>query len=484
MASNKHAELSSEGVAAFSPEPKGGAVSTWTPPAVIDDRFHGVRPLGWGGMGHVYRAWDAELGREVALKFIREPDALSKARFMREAEATAKLQDQNVVTVYDRGQVEGHLYIVMELLSGKSLYDAPRPMPWPEVLRLGVELSSGLAAAHAKRVLHRDIKLGNVMLTDDGKVKLIDFGLAKLERSSTPSAPPEQECTAAETLRAGTLEGAPADEGRPARPKGEPCRRLTDTGIMVGTAGYRAPECWGGEATPRSDVYSCGAVFFELCTGRAVYPNLTSCSLWIAVRDRDAPLVTELEPDVHPQLAEIIARCLSRDPGARYASGRELHEALRGLRDRVSAGRSLAGSIKSFQAIDAVKTMAWREIDRLMVSVISAETPTNEEWLMYLEDCQRKAATGPLNVLVVTAGGGPTRQQRMALRDLVANRPVPAAVVSDATNVHNIVTELRWRNPGLIEFRNLDDALEYLDIHGSMAVHVLRHVSEMQREVA
>jgi serine/threonine protein kinase len=149
-------------------------------------------------MGHVYRALDMELGRDVALKFIREPDALARARFMREAKATAKLQHPNVVTVYDRGEVEGHLYIVMELVSGKSFYEVPKPMAWSDVLKHGVALASGLAATHAKYILHRDIKPGNVMLTDDGEVKLIDFGIAKLaERHSASNTAVVQERTPA-----------------------------------------------------------------------------------------------------------------------------------------------------------------------------------------------------------------------------------------------------------------------------------------------
>src|SRR6185437_15136842 len=340
----KQAELSSEAVAAFSPQPTEVAavrssavapaedasssaapipvqsppslpVSTWSPPEVIGNRFYGVRRLGWGGMGHVYSAWDAKLGRDVALKFIREPDALARARFLREAEATAKLNSPNVVVVYDRGEVDGYLYIVMELVSGKTFYDVPRPMDSLEVIKHGVALSSGLAAVHAKRIIHRDIKPGNAMLTDDGVVKLIDFGLAKfMERSSTPSTLLVQDCTAAETLRTRTSKDAEAAGATPPSRSDEPHTRLTDTGILVGTPGYMAPECWGGEATPRSDIYSFGAVLFELCTGCAVYPNLPPHALWSAVRDRDAPLATELVPTVHPGLAEVIARCLSRDP--------------------------------------------------------------------------------------------------------------------------------------------------------------------------
>lgn len=481
MASSKqkHAEPSSEGAAAFSPE------ATWSPPDVVDHRFYGLRPLGWGGMGDVYHALDEELGRNVALKFIREPDALARERFLREAEATAKLQHPNVVTVYDRGEVEGHLYIVMELVPGKSLCDVAKPMTWQEVVRIGVALSSGLAAAHAEHILHRDIKPGNVMLTDSGEVKLIDFGLAKFtERSSTPNTPPVQECTAAETLRTRTLQDAEAAGARSICLKTGPRKRLTDTGILVGTAGYRAPECWGGEATTRSDVYSCGAVFFELCTGRAVHPDLRPHSLYAAVRDRDAPLVTDLAPDVHPRLGEIVACCLSRDPRARYASGKELHEALQELQNHVYSQRIPASSIQSWATIAAVKSMSWRENGPLMVSVISAETPTDREWLTYLLDCHRKAAKGALRVLVVTAGGGPTRQQRMALRDLVRKGPVPVAIVSDATAVHNMVTELRWRNPEIYDFENLDDALQYLRIDGPGAVDVQREVLEMQHEIA
>jgi serine/threonine protein kinase len=517
MASSKQkpAEPSGEGVAAFSPEPKGVAdanpsalvrteeaplsapaisvqslplppVSSWCPPDVIGDRFYGVRRLGWGGMGHVYRASDRKLGRDVALKFIREPDALARARFLREAEATAKLQHPNVVTVYDRGEVDGHLYIVMELVSGKSLFDVLKPMAWPRVLELGVALSSGLAAAHAKHILHRDIKPGNVMLTEGGEVKVIDFGLAKIERSSTPSTPPAQECGAAETLRARTFDDAEAIGARTACGKAGLGNRLTDTGTLVGTAGYRAPECWGGEATPRSDVYSCCAVLYELLTNRAVYPDLQPHQQWAAVRDRDAPLVTELMLDVPPKLAEIIARGLSRAQDARYASGKELHEALRELQDQVSSQRDHGGGVQNSQKITTVKSMAWREIGLLMVSVLSAEAPTDEEWFAYLADCQRQAAREPIKVLVLSAGGAPTPPQRQALLELIDEGPVPAAVVADAPTVHSIITVLAWHNSGIRSFSSsagLDEALKYLEVDGPLADRVRVEIGAMQREV-
>jgi serine/threonine protein kinase len=437
-------------------------------------------------MGHVYRAWDKKLRRDVALKFIREPDALARARFMREAEATAKLQHPNVVTVYDRGEVEGHLYIVMELVSGKSLYDVPKPMDWLKVLKLGVALSSGLAAAHDKHIVHRDIKPGNVMLTDNGDVKVIDFGLAKIERSSTPNVPPAQGCSAAETLRTRTFTDGEIAGSGPACRKNELPKRLTEPGTVVGTAGYRAPECWGGEATSRSDVYSCGAVFFELCTGRGIYPDVPSYKLWAAVRDCDAPLVTELEPAVHPGLAEIIARCLSRDPSTRYASGTELHDALQELQDQVSSRRDPGDGVHSSQTTATVKSMTWREIESLMVSVISAEAPTDEEWLAYLADCRRKAAKGPMKVLVLSAGGGPTPHQRLALLELVGKGPVPSAVVTDAPTVQSIITVLRWRNSGIRCFSSsagLDEALRYLSVDSSTADRVRIEIGEMQREV-
>lgn len=442
-------------------------------PEVISDRFESIRPIGSGGMGRVYQAWDKKLERNVALKFIHAPDDLARARFLREAHATAKVEHPNVVRIHDVMELGDVPFIVMELLSGRTLREIEKPMEWPRALQLAVALTFGLGAVHRKGIVHRDIKPSNVMLTDDDELKLFDFGLAKFaRRGSTRRTLPDASLRASQSPALTTLrDGEVPDDMEP--------QELTASGILIGTPGFIAPESWGREATMRSDVYSTGAVLFELCTGRAVYPDLATHALCAAVQRQDAPLVTELVPTIHPVLAEIIARCLSRNPMDRYPSGKELHRALRDLQDGASAG-----SVRGSQQPITASSMAWREHGSLVVSVISADDPADSEWSAYLEVCRRKVQTGPISVLVVTAGGVPTKQQRMALRGILPEGTVPAAIVSDAAMVHSVVTALSWRNTAIKEFTDLDAALRYLGVDDGAGSDVRRLVSEMQHEVA
>ncbi|HNI59466.1 MAG TPA: serine/threonine-protein kinase, partial [Pseudomonadota bacterium] len=153
----------------------------WTPPKAFDE-YRLLWPLGRGGMGAVYLGHDMLLDRAIAVKFISSlnPDAVSREQFLTEARAAARLQHPNVVTVYRVGEIDGRPYIIQEYLRGESLERMKKPLPWQQVLDLAIGLSRGLAAAHRRGVLHRDLKPGNVMLPTEGGVKLLDFGLAKL----------------------------------------------------------------------------------------------------------------------------------------------------------------------------------------------------------------------------------------------------------------------------------------------------------------
>jgi serine/threonine protein kinase len=312
----------------------------WRVPEILDDRYRIETLIGRGGMGEVWCARDLVLGRRVAVKLIAlDPDELARSRFMIEARATARLQHRNVLTIHDVGEIDGRPYLVMELLLGTTLDKLGTRLHWTQVVELGIELSCGLAAAHRSGVLHRDIKPNNAILTDDGHVKLLDFGLAKLNaRRSTTIPPPSawQERSASPR---------PANENAPASLRGERAcpappeaagdagpRTLTDPGVLVGTPDYMPPESWRGEpATPQSDVYSLGALLFELCAGYPPHREVASHARHLAVQQRDAPLLTGVEPTVDPAFAAIVARCLSRNPAHRYASGEELHEALKRL---------------------------------------------------------------------------------------------------------------------------------------------------------
>ncbi|HEX8436316.1 serine/threonine-protein kinase, partial [Archangium sp.] len=266
-------------------EEGGGA---WTPPETFDE-FRLERLIGRGGMGVVYLAHDTTLGRPVAVKFIAssQPEPWVRAYFETEARAIARLQHPNVVTVFRVGQVGGHPYIVSEYVVGQSLAELPLPLPWRRVLALGVGLARGLAAAHRQGVLHRDLKPSNALVTQDGEVKLLDFGLAERFEpgESTPRSRPP---------------------------------------LVAGTLPYVAPELWGrAPATPRSDIYSLGLVLHELCTGEV--PRGTP-----GPRDEEAPRA-KARQEVDPDFAAIIARCLATDPLERFASADALRTALERL---------------------------------------------------------------------------------------------------------------------------------------------------------
>ncbi len=458
-----------------------GAISTWRPPVAVG-RYSIKNIIASGGMGQVYLAWDADLQRWVAMKFILgiEPDAAARARFMIEARATARVEHANVIRVYDVNEFEMRPYLVMEYLSGKTLDKLTKPVHWSHALELGVALACGLAAAHRHGVLHRDIKPDNAMLTDEGEVKLLDFGLAKLAtRLSTPKNLPGAE---------------PAQMSRPPLGAGGSLAPTvsTNTGI-VGTPGYMAPESWLGCATQQSDVYSLGALLFDLCAGRTPYAEVAPHALSLAVQSRDAPLLTEVVPTVDSMFAAVVARCLSRAPGARFASGEDLFGALRELGRHACSGQ-VPGSISLRSGADdgrlavpggttAARSMLFRDVGPLVVSVHSARAPSDEDWYEYLELCCRKMMGERIGVLVVTAGGGPTAKQRLAVRELLREGPVLTAVVTNPSRVRE-VTAMGWFNPGIRTFTSLGDALTCLRIDAPMAERVFHEVRTMQRELS
>ena len=272
----------------------------WAPPPEFDE-FRLERVLGQGAMGIVHLAHDTSLDRSVAIKFIAssQPKPRVRAYFETEARAIARLQHPNVVTVFRVGEVAGRPYIVSEYIVGQSLAELPLPLPWRRVLTLGVGLARGLAAAHRQGVLHRDLKPSNALITRDGEVKLLDFGLA--ERF---------------------------EPGLPARSPGPR--------VLAGTPRYMAPELLRGvPASPQSDIYALGLVLHELCTGqlprqaRAVPGSAEEASGGAARQDVSslAARVSGIDPD----FAAIIERCLLPDWTQRFGSAELLCEALERL---------------------------------------------------------------------------------------------------------------------------------------------------------
>ena len=284
--------MTDEGV---SPAIAAGRAATrdFVPPSEFDD-YVILQELGRGQMGRVYLAEDALLARQVAIKFIAgvDPDLEARQRFLMEARAAARIQHPNVLGVYRVGELGDRLYIVSELVRGKSLGDLPRPMPWQAVLDIAIELARGLAAAHRRGVVHCDVKTANAMITEDNVAKLVDFGLARVVADASDD-----------------------DDGN-------------DSSI-IGTPDYMAPEVWAGRApNRRSDVYSFGAMLFELVAGKPPFADSPAWDLARVVREQPAPDLGGAGADVDPRFARLVARCLERDPEQRFASGEELREAL------------------------------------------------------------------------------------------------------------------------------------------------------------
>ncbi|MBL9103779.1 MAG: SUMF1/EgtB/PvdO family nonheme iron enzyme [Myxococcales bacterium] len=361
--------------AAKPPHPASAPPSQWTPPQQFDE-YVLVRLLGQGSMGRVYLARDTVLDRPVAVKFIGHvaPDADDRERFLVEARAVARLQHPNVVTIYRVGELQGHPYLITEYVAGKNLGELAVPLASRKVIELGVGLARGLAAAHRHGVLHRDIKLANVLLSDSGEVKLLDFSLAKLldpgalDRPAPSPAPADavRAATAAvqrhtgrhtavsesdaalqapssssERIQAGILSASVLSASTmPGAIDSSPHLSLTQAGTLLGTPHYMAPELWRSEtATRRSDVYALGALLYILATGRPPTEAETTIELATRVQEIEPRPLLERASRADPRLAAIIDRCLRRDPFDRYASGEELLAALEALQPM---GRELA----------------------------------------------------------------------------------------------------------------------------------------------
>ena len=296
--------------------------------------------IGAGGMGEVYRAHDERLDRDVAIKLLpagKLADEAARKRFRKEAISLSKLNHPNIATVHDFDTDQGRDFLVMEYIAGTTLGEhmATGPLPESEIAQLGVQMAEGLTAAHGQGVIHRDLKPGNLRLTPDGRLKILDFGLAKLAYPAMGM---------------------------------ESTQSLGENQTVAGTLPYMAPEQLRGEACDaRTDIYSMGAVLYELATGQQLYPQAKSGELIDSILHREPIRVTKVNPKVSLGLEAVIGKALEKTPARRQQTARELLEQLRALAPAESAGVPATAS-------QWVVWLKWRLGQRQRALFVSAAT--------------------------------------------------------------------------------------------------------------
>jgi eukaryotic-like serine/threonine-protein kinase len=334
--------------------------------------YHIVESLGKGGMGEVYAAEDTRLGRRVALKVLSRDlaiDADRRERFEREARAVAALNHPNIVTIYSVEEADGIPFLTLELVEGRTL-DAlipPGGLALDRILAYAIPLADAVGAAHQRGITHRDLKPANVMIGDDGRVKVLDFGLAKLKESNA------------------SLAASLATQ------------ELTGEGRIMRTVAYMSPEqAEGKPVDPRSDVFSLGVVIFEMATSQRPFKGDTQVSLLSAIIKDTPSSLTDLRAELPRDLGRIVRRCLSKDPEDRYQTAKDLRNDLRALKEDFSSGAVAA--VSGVHALPAAPGRAAKgPYARVAVAAIAALSVAAAAFVYWSGDDRQPGAASPAN---------------------------------------------------------------------------------------
>jgi Tol biopolymer transport system component len=391
--------------------------------------------LGAGGMGEVYRARDPQLRREVAIKILpaslaRDPERLR--RFEQEARAAAALNHPNILAVYQLGTHDGAPYLVSELLEGGTLREklARGALPFRKAVDYGAQTARGLAAAHEKGIVHRDLKPENLFVTNDGRLKILDFGLAKLIQK------PED------------ADHTPTVSGQ------------TEAGVVLGTAGYMAPEQVRGQSADhptdhRADLFALGAILYEMLTGRRSFHRPTSAETMTAILNDEPPAISTVVPDTPLAVQRVVQRCLEKNPEQRFHSASDLAFALEALSD---SGSGWAGGS---QAVNRPSFFSWKvaAVAGAIIVVIAAVlfyfgraagVPVVESVTQLTNDENPKSgasatdgarvyfnqgAQGSYKIAQVSVNGGQTAEVATTL-----NNPEIAGLTGDGSNLFLLVS--------------------------------------------